>query len=223
MNERHRFFVVCAECRSDAGMVISVLENAGCEVECTYRATKYRRKFDPTKHRALVLLGNDEGDADDCGEFAPEMEWVTAAKENRRAVLGICHGAQLLAHVFGAKLSKWTSFTDRGLTHLSLTTAGVGDPVLRHVQHVKVPQWHYHSFAAPEGTIELARSTREDRPHCEAFRVDDNIYGLQFHPEPTAKQLSGEWKSGEHGETLAGAERAGRAVLEAWVEIAMRG
>ncbi len=222
MNGKPRFLIVCADHRSNAGTLIAVIENAGGEVDCTYRATQYRKKFNPAKHSGLILLGNDTGSADDRRRFSIEMDWASAAMERGRALLGICHGAQLVSHVLGGKLSKWATLTDRGLTPISVTAEGANDPALLHVRNVMLAQWHYHAFSPPDGAVELVRSTYPERQHCEAFRFGTNVYALQFHPEPTAKQLTTEWKLRQPAETVAAAEKAGRAVLESWVAIALR-
>ena len=115
------------------------------------------------------------------------------------------------------------SGTDRGLTRLELTKAGRTDPVARHLRGGPGAQWHSHIFELPDGAVDLARSLHGRRPHCDAFRIGRNVYGLQFHPEPEARALTRDgWVSASVDGQTAVAERVGRAVLRAWVNIAVR-
>jgi GMP synthase (glutamine-hydrolysing) len=46
-------------------------------------------------------------------------------------------------------------------------------------------QWHYYTYDVPAGAIELARS----RICTQAYRLGDNAWGVQFHPEVTLAQV----------------------------------
>jgi GMP synthase-like glutamine amidotransferase len=63
------------------------------------------------------------------------MEWVQIALKNGTAILGICHGAQLLAYTCDGRLvyGEGNEKVDKGLTGLSLTKEGRKDPVLSQV------------------------------------------------------------------------------------------
>jgi GMP synthase-like glutamine amidotransferase len=105
---------------------------------------------------------------------------------------------------------------------LILTKEGEKDPVVSHVKGAQVAQWHSHTFGVPEGAVDLARSTNGKRPHSDAFRIGRNVYGLQFHPEPDAEALvRDKWAADAPAEVTEAVEQTGRAILRAWVEIAL--
>lgn len=224
MSNRPRF-LVCARDPSDCGSVLPVIEEAGYEPDLTLRRDAYAGPpFDPARHAGLILLGDGKKSADNVKEYGPEMARVRAAFDAGRAVLGVCHGAQLIAAISGGRLHKWKDKSDAGLRNLALTADGEQDPVVRHLLGVRVAQYHDHTFDLPATAVDLARSANARRPHSDAFRIGRNVYGLQFHPEPTAAALvrDGWDPDGPAAEVAAAAELAGRASLRAWVEVALQ-
>lgn len=219
-------FLVCGWSAADVGLVRPVLEEAGCELDVTFREDGYAGPaFEATVHTGLIILGDSQKHSDDVECYGREMDWVRAARSHDKPILGICHGALLLAHLEGGRLGYGRRLTDKGLSPVELTSAGESDPVLRHAAGVAVAQWHYDTFTVPAGATELASSTNDEQPHSEAFRIGEKVYGVQFHPEPTAEMIfQGKWyRRRPSGEEAAKAEAAGRKMLEAWVSIAMRG
>ena len=98
-------------------------------------------------------------------------------------ILGICLGAQILAHVLGAPVRKH-SHREMGWYDVNLTDSGLKDPVLGHFgKSEKVFQSHGDTFDIPKTAVHLAWS---ERCSSQAFRYDDNVYGLQFHLEADA-------------------------------------
>jgi GMP synthase-like glutamine amidotransferase len=126
--------------------------------------------------------------------FLRDVAWVIekAIKKNKR-VLGICLGAQLIAHVLGAKVYKGKE-EEIGWLDIEPTLEGARDAVLRMVVEgsgtTKVLQWHGDTFDLPEGSIRLAFSQLYLN---QAFRYD-NCYALQFHIEVTPEMIR-EWFS----------------------------
>jgi GMP synthase (glutamine-hydrolysing) len=109
-----------------------------------------------------------------------EMRVIEQALRQGKPVLGICLGAQLLAHVLGAPVRRHER-PEIGWYDLALTEDGAADPVLGALgPAATVFQWHGRSFALPEGAVHLARTSSCEQ---QAFRWGDSAYGLQFHPE----------------------------------------
>ena len=91
-------------------------------------------------------------------------------------------GAQLRASAvaLGGRVVK-DGVPEVGMGAVTLTAAGRADPVLgTDTDAPDVLHWHRHSYTLPPGAVRLATS---DRCPEQAFRVADNVYGLQFHVE----------------------------------------
>jgi GMP synthase (glutamine-hydrolysing) len=173
----------------------------------------------------LVVMGGPMGvfDTDGHPYLVHEVELIAAIVRSGRPVLGVCLGAQLLAHALGATVYHGEQ-TEIGFGSVSLTRAGREDPVLGGLglETLPVMHWHQDSFDLPAGALWLARS--ELYPH-QAFRVGERAYGLQFHLE-VDRELAFAWR--EHlppGVMLPDASRLqaeaiGRRALEAFFSLA---
>ena len=134
------------------------------------------------RYRGLVVLGGPMNvqDPPQRPHLANEMRAIEKMLEQGKPVLGICLGAQLLAHVLGAPVQR-NETPEIGWYPLRKTAEGMTDPVLAPLQaETPVFQWHGCRFDIPKDAVHLAQS-----PHCaqQAFRHGDNAYGFQFHLE----------------------------------------
>ena len=134
------------------------------------------------KYDGLILLGGYMGvyEADRYNHLKTEMKLIEDALKLELPILGICLGAQILAHVLGAKVQKHHE-REMGWYDLDLTTEGTRDPVLEHFQpKEKLFQSHGDTFEIPKAAVHLAKSAI-----CEgqAFRYGNQVYGFQFHLE----------------------------------------
>ena len=134
------------------------------------------------RYRGLIVLGGpmnvDEQQAHP--HLRTELRVIEAALAQGKPVLGICLGAQLLAHALGAGVRRHCQ-PEIGWYALEATAQGRADAVLGALDEVMpVFQWHARTFDLPAGARHLARTRT-----CEnqAFAYGDNAYGLQFHME----------------------------------------
>lgn len=137
------------------------------------------------RYRGLVVLGGPMNVEDQAHRphLTVEMRAIEQALHQGKPVLGICLGAQLLAHVLGAPVRRHER-PEIGWYDLSLTEQGAADPVLGPLgPAATVFQWHGRSFGLPNGAVHLARTESCEQ---QAFRWGDSAYGLQFHPEVDA-------------------------------------
>ncbi len=111
---------------------------------------------------------------------------VAQAVRNDVPYLGICFGAQMLAHMLGAKVMP-NKVREIGTYQVSLTKAGLNDSIFAGIDTgFDVFHWHNDTFSIPAGAELLAEGV-----DCknQAFRKG-NAIGLQFHLEPTVADVS---------------------------------
>jgi GMP synthase (glutamine-hydrolysing) len=120
----------------------------------------------------IVSLGGEESVLD--GGLEAEAELLRAAVASDVPVVGVCLGAQLLAHALGGRVM-------RRPRRLVAWTALAGE-FEGHGLH-----WNEDGFEPPPGAVEVL-----ERPDgfCEAFRVGRAL-GVQFHPEVDEAALAG--------------------------------
>ena len=137
---------------------------------------------DVDRYRGLVVLGGpmNVGDQHERPHLRTELEAIERMLGQGKPVLGICLGAQLLAHALGAPVKRHHT-PEIGWYRLQATEAGRSDPVLAPLgDEAPVFQWHGQHFEIPQSAVHLARS---DTCEQQAFRWGDRAYGFQFHLE----------------------------------------
>lgn len=124
---------------------------------------------------------------------------INAAIQANKHVLGVCLGAQMLAHVLGARVYPGHK-KEIGWYEVALTPDGMQDPRMSMLARLgkndaPVFQWHGDTFDLPKGSVRLASS--ELFPN-QAFRYNDRVYALQFHIEVTPLIVH-DWLVAEQG------------------------
>ena len=96
-------------------------------------------------------------------------------------VLGICFGHQLLAKCFGGIVELNPKGWELGAYPVQFTDAGKKSQIFSGMDdNAIVYESHQDSvIVLPEMAIELARNNKGNQ----AFKIHDNFYGVQFHPE----------------------------------------
>jgi GMP synthase (glutamine-hydrolysing) len=166
---------------------------------------------------ALVVLGGpmNVDEQDRHPHLAVEAELLREAVARDLPVLGICLGAQLLAHALGAHVGR-NPVKEHGWYPLALTDAGRADPVLAQWAGHQVCQWHGDTFELPPGAELLATG---DTCRHQAFRVG-RAYGVQFHPEVDARILD-RWLEVYRDDLPAGASQRIRLAARSQLPQAM--
>jgi GMP synthase-like glutamine amidotransferase len=129
----------------------------------------------------LVVMGGPMGVHDDARYdwLQDEKRVIDAAIHAEKRVLGVCLGAQLVAHVLGARVHR-NRFKEIGWFPVHSTEAARAPWGLP--KEFAAFHWHSDAFDLPKDAVHLARSAA-----CEnqMFAIGTSIVGIQFHPEMT--------------------------------------
>lgn len=133
---------------------------------------------------ALVVMGGPMGIYDEAiyPWLADEKALIKDAIAAGKIVLGICLGAQLIADVLGGKVTR-NAHKEIGWLPITINPAAATHPVAQILaRYPEVFHWHGDTFALPPGAVHLASS---DGCVNQAYVVQDQVYGFQFHLETT--------------------------------------
>ena len=146
-----------------------------------------------------------------------EIEFIKRAIENRISIIGICLGAQLIAHIFGGKIEKLKDEFKRenkpelGWSEISSANEKSNDEIsLMLKEPLKVLHWHGDRIVLPPKAELLASS---DRCKEQLFKVEERIYGLQFHVE-TEGLMTENWIKNDKKFIISGLGENGQNILQ---------
>jgi GMP synthase (glutamine-hydrolysing) len=124
--------------------------------------------------RAIILSGGPNSVYD---EGAPRPD--AAIWAGRIPVLGICYGAQLMAHELGGDVIPF-DHREYGPANVSITS---DEPLFGGIEREQ-PVWMSHGDSIsrlPEGFRSTAQT--DSTPYAGIVDASRNLYGIQFHPE----------------------------------------
>lgn len=148
---------------------------------------------DLNDYEYLVVLGGPMGvyEAEKYFFLKEVSKTMESALKKGMKLLGICLGAQLFAHVLGAKVYRG-EVKEIGWCEIEATSEGLKDNIFSSILDpsgkATVFQWHGDTYELPAGAIRLASSKLFKE---QAFKYE-NSYALQFHIEITFEMLN-EW------------------------------
>ena len=194
MTERPRVVLVQNSKGSGPGRLAGWLAEEGIEAAVVAGADLPEHlRGDGAAVDGLVLLGGGFMPDDDEGHpFLPfERALVDDAIVAGTPVLGICLGAQVLAHVAGGAVTARSGETERGSCPIALLPAAADDPLfagLTRYDELRMIQNHEDSITTlPPDAVHLGTSAV---CRVQAFRVGPAAWGVQFHPEAEAARVA---------------------------------
>ncbi|RZK13013.1 MAG: type 1 glutamine amidotransferase [Flavobacterium sp.] len=139
---------------------------------------------------ALIVLGGPMS-VHDVTQFPwleEEKAFIKSCVLKGKRVLGICLGAQLLASLLGAKVGK-AKHKEIGWFPLEPTEESKNIPWFYRLfaDHPTVFHWHGEKFEIPQGCLNMLSSEANEN---QAFYLNKNVIGLQFHLEATAETIA---------------------------------
>lgn len=134
----------------------------------------------------LVIMGgamsvNDEADY---GWLVPEKAWIRQYIAQRKPVVGLCLGSQLIASALGATV-KPNPYSEVGWWPVQrVAVAATEHPIFDFPEQLLPLSWHGDTFELPKGALLLAKSAA-----CahQAYQLGTNVLAFQFHPESIPK------------------------------------
>jgi GMP synthase-like glutamine amidotransferase len=156
---------------------------------------------DTPSYSHIVIMGGPMAvyEMDRTPYLKDEALFIKKAVHEHKHVLGVCLGAQMLAHVLGARVYPGGA-KEIGWYDVTLTEEGMRDECMAGLavdsgKTARVFQWHGDTFDLPQGAVRLASSALYPN---QAFRYGDHVYALQFHIEVTPGIVGG-WLRNEKG------------------------
>jgi len=144
----------------------------------------------------LIVMGGSMGVADLCDPrypfLAKEVALLQTVLAKSQPVLGVCLGAQLLAHAAGSRvypnqhpdaLGVLRPRREVGFGDVRLIGAGHEPSLAGLPETIPVLHWHGDTFDLPAGAVRLAEN---DVCANQAYRIGRRAFGLQFHVETDA-------------------------------------
>jgi GMP synthase-like glutamine amidotransferase len=160
------------------------LHDITCEYVDLYRDAS---KPDIREADALIVMGGPMSVNDDLPFIRQELDLIGDAVSLGKPILGVCLGAQLIAKALGARVYA-NAVKELGWYPVYWTGAAERDPLHHGLAAPEtVFHWHAETFDLPSGAELLAYS---DACRHQAYRVGENIYGLQFHLEVTPEMVA---------------------------------
>lgn len=171
------------------GRIASALSQAGLDVSITRidLGEAVPRDLDDTA--GLVVMGGPMGvyEADRFPHLAEEQKLIERALASEIPVLGVCLGSQLLAATLGARVYPGPR-KEIGWFPVAKEPAAGDDALFADLpDRFTALHWHGDVFDLPDGAVALARS---ELTRHQAFRFGRNAYGLLFHLEAAADQVT---------------------------------
>ncbi|MGY0505712.1 glutamine amidotransferase [Luteimonas sp. e5] len=144
----------------------------------------------PRGHAGIIVTGSAAMVSDRLPWSETAADWLRAAVDARLPVFGICYGHQLLAHALGGTVGDNPRGREMGTVQVQCLPPAAHDPLFAGApQTFKAQSTHEQIvLEPPPGAQVLARTDVDD---CAAFRSGDRAWGVQFHPEFSARHMRG--------------------------------
>jgi GMP synthase-like glutamine amidotransferase len=147
----------------------------------TYTRTYLNQRFpDEITFDILIIMGGSASvyEPGAKGWIGTEIKFIKKVIDSGKTVIGICLGAQLLAHLYGAKVYLAPK-KEIGWFPVHFNKKELSDFYFL-PDHIHTFHWHGDTFDLPYGAIRVASSLNTPN---QGFLMGDKVLALQFHLE----------------------------------------
>ena len=206
--------------REGPGLFLKIAKKKGFLPEI-YNLSLGEKLPEPKKDDLILIMGGPMGvrDIDNKKYFwlRKETDFIKKAIDNQISIIGVCLGAQLIAHILGGKIERLKDQSNKenkpelGWSEISSIDEKCNEEIsLRIKEPLRVLHWHGDRIILPPQAQLLASSTR-----CreQLFKVGELIYGLQFHVE-TEGSMTSDWIKEDKKFIISGLGKNGQKILK---------
>ena len=159
--------------------IMRILEDAKCNfkwVKCYEGETLNNSEGD-----AWIITGSPHSVYDELDWMLDLENKIRNSKSFNMPILGICFGHQLIAKSYGGKVELNPEGWELGSFPIKLTEKGAQSRIFSGVSDDAIVYQSHKDcvIRLPDGAIELA----QNKKGTQSFKIYNNIYGVQFHPE----------------------------------------
>jgi GMP synthase-like glutamine amidotransferase len=123
-----------------------------------------------------------------------EKAFIQSTLREKKPMLGICLGSQLIADTLGERVFKNES-PEIGWFPVTLEEQAMKHPWFKGLpDYFTAFHWHGDTFKVPENAVPLALSKATS---CQGFIYDNHVLALQFHPETDENLIEDMVKNGK--------------------------
>ena len=206
--------------REGPGLFLKIAKEKGFLPEI-YNLSLGEKLPEPKKDDLILIMGGPMSVRDINNEkyfwLREETYFLKRAIENQISIIGVCLGAQLLAHVLGGKIERLKDESNKenkpelGWSEISSIEEKSNEKINLSIKEpLKVLHWHGDRIILPPQAKLLASSNR-----CreQLFKVGESIYGLQFHVE-TEGDMTSDWIKDDKKFVISGLGKNGQKILK---------
>ncbi len=193
--KRRSVYILKHASNEDAGTILDYLRRKNISFESIDLYNGAKLPEDLSVVRSVVIMGGPMNvyEEEKFPFLKDEDLFIRRLLDRNIPILGVCLGSQLIAKASRSRVTK-APVEEVGWDTVELTREALKDSLFSRIGEntLKVFQWHGDTFDLPKNATLLAQGQAVKH---QAFRLKDNVYGLQFHVEVNRAMLADWFKN----------------------------